>query len=409
MNTKAAAHLRIFIPFAAGYFLSYLYRTINSVIGPDLAEALGITPASLGLLTAAYFIAFASFQLPLGVLLDRYGPRRVEAALLLIAAAGALVFSRADTLSALVVGRAMIGFGVSACLMAAFKAYVLWFPIEQLPRVNGFQLAAGGLGALVATAPVQAALAFTDWRGVFLGLGILTLAAAAAIFCAVPTEGPVPKDMNWGDQIRGLGQVATSREFWRVAPWTTVSQATFLAVQGLWAGPWLRDVAGLERAAGARILLLLALAMTAGFVFSGSLAARLSRSGIRPMTTAAAGMVAFTGAQLLLVVPIAQAVALRWMLFGFLGTSGVVTYAALSQRFAAHLAGRVNTALNLLVFVAAFATQWGIGAIIQCWPAPPGGGYAPDGYAPAFGLLLVLQLLAALWYLLAGRRGRASF
>ncbi len=408
MKKSPTAHLRIFIPFALGYFLSYLYRTINAVIGPDLAGALGISPASLGLLTAAYFITFASFQLPLGVLLDRYGPRRVAAALLLIAAAGALVFSRANTLTALVIGRGLIGFGVSACLMAAFKAYVLWFPVEQLPRVNGFQLAAGGLGALVATAPVEAALAFTDWRGVFLGLALLTLVAAGAIFCIVPTERPAHTDAGWGDQIRGLGQILTSREFWRVAPWTTVSQAAFLALQGLWAGPWLRDVAGLERGAGARILLLLALAMTAGFVFSGSLAARLSRSGIRPMTTAAAGMAAFIVAQVLLLLPFARAAALRWMLFGFLGTTGVLTYAALSQRFPSHLAGRVNTALNLLVFVAAFATQWGVGVIIQSWPAPPGGGYAPEGYPPAFGLLVGLQMLAALWYFVAGRRGRAA-
>lgn len=117
--------VRLFAPFAFGYFLSYLFRTVNAVIAPDLARDLGLQPASLGLLTAAYFLAFAAFQLPLGVLLDRFGPRRVEAGLLLVAAAGALVFARAESLGGLIAGRALIGFGVSSCLMAAFKGFAL--------------------------------------------------------------------------------------------------------------------------------------------------------------------------------------------------------------------------------------------------------------------------------------------
>ena len=117
--------LRVFIPFALGYFLSYLYRVVNAVLAPDLASELGIGPSELGLLTAAYFITFAAFQLPLGVLLDRFGPRKIESFLLIFAAAGAFIFSRAETVTGLVIGRAFIGFGVSSCLMAAFKAFVL--------------------------------------------------------------------------------------------------------------------------------------------------------------------------------------------------------------------------------------------------------------------------------------------
>ena len=164
--------LRVFLPFAAGYFVSYLYRVVNAVIAPDLVADIGVGPSALGLLTATYFISFASFQLPLGVLLDRFGPRKVEAALLLFAALGAFIFARAESLTGLITGRAFIGFGVSACLMAAFKAYTLWFPREKWPLINGFQMAAGGLGALAATSPVEATLQFTDWRGVFMGLAL---------------------------------------------------------------------------------------------------------------------------------------------------------------------------------------------------------------------------------------------
>jgi MFS family permease len=177
MTIVPSSLLRVFLPFAAGYFLSFLYRVVNAVLAPELLRDLGLGSSSLGLLTATYFIAFASFQLPLGVLLDRYGPRWIEALLLLIAALGAFCFSRAESIGQLILGRALIGFGVSACLMAAFKAYTQWFSAERWPLINGLQMAAGGLGALAATSPVQWMLRWTDWRGVFLGLALLTLPA----------------------------------------------------------------------------------------------------------------------------------------------------------------------------------------------------------------------------------------
>lgn len=399
-------HLKIFLPFALGYFLSYLFRTINAVLGPDLAADLGVDASQLGLLTAAYFIAFAAFQLPLGVLLDRYGPRRIEAGLLVVAAAGALVFARSTSLAGLVVGRALIGLGVSACLMAAFKAFVIWFPMGQLPKINGYQMAAGSLGALAATAPVEAALSFTDWRGMFTLLAAVTLAVAAGIFFIVPERHAGPMDTRLGPQLRGLRKVLTSPVFWGVAPWATFSQATFLAIQGLWAGPWLRDVAAFERTAVAGTLFALAGAMVAGHIGLGTLAERLSRRGIRPMRIAAWGMAVFMGLLLFPILQIDIGPVLFWILFGFSGTAGILTYAVLSQSFPPDLAGRVNTALNLLVFVAAFAAQWGTGAIINLWPTMPNGGYAPDGYSYAFGSLFLLQFLSILWYWLAGVHAR---
>lgn len=400
--------LRVFIPFALGYFLSYLYRVVNAVLAPDLASELGIGPSELGLLTAAYFITFAAFQLPLGVLLDRFGPRKIESFLLIFAAAGAFIFSRAETVTGLVIGRAFIGFGVSSCLMAAFKAFVLWFRTEQLPLINGLQMAAGGFGALTATAPVEAALGITDWRGIFFILSIITLVVAAGVFTIVPEKRIEQNGESIKDQLKGILQVFSSLTFWRIAPLTVMSQTTFLAIQGLWSGPWLRDVAGLEREAVAHILLMIAAAMIAGFISMGAAAERLSRLGIKPIAVAVAGMMAFMVTLGLLILEVTAWAQTLWVLFGIFGTTGIIPYAVLSQSFPLHLSGRVNTGVNLLVFICAFAAQWGIGAIINLWPGTATGGYAPPGYQAGFTMMLCFQVIALLWFCAASVKMRRN-
>ena len=395
---------RVFLPFAAGYFLSYIFRVVNAVIAPDLVADIGVGPSALGMLTAVYFISFAAFQLPLGVLLDRFGPRKVEAVLLLFAGLGTFLFSRAESLAGLVVGRALIGFGVSACLMAAFKAYTLWFPRGKWPLVNGIQMAAGGFGALVATSPVEISLRYTNWRGVFAGLGILTLLIAGTVFLVVPEKEAESGRESLQSQMRGIHEVFTSRKFWRIAPLTTMSQATFLAIQGLWVGPWLTHVGKLERAAVAGVLFQVAVAMIIGFIFLGSLTERISRKGVPVATIAVTGMTLFMVVQLLLIIgPAGWAVPL-WLSFGFLGTASIIAYSALSQSFPVHLSGRVITAVNLLVFITAFAGQWAIGAIIGFYSHSVGGLLSPAGFQAGFGLMLSLQLAGLISYFLAGRR-----
>ena len=403
MPNSLAKRLQIFFPFACGYFLSYLYRVVNAVIAPDLVATIGIGPAELGLLTSAYFITFAAFQLPLGVLLDRVGPRRVEATLLIFAGLGAFIFARSHSVTGLIIGRALIGFGVSACLMAAFKAFAMWFSRQQLPAINGFQMAAGGLGALTATAPVEAALQFTDWRGVFTVLAVLTIAVALLIFFMVPDREPEGGKEDMSAQLRGVANVFKSIVFWRIAPWAVMSQASFLSIHGLWSGPWLRDVAGLSRTTTANVLFWVATAMVFGFISMGSLTERLSRAGVRPIKVAAAGMFVFMMIQALVILELTDWALPLWVCFGIFGTTGILPYAVLSQSFPAHLTGRVNTALNLLVFIAAFAAQWGIGAVINLWPVAASGGYAPAGYQAAFSVMLGLQTVTFLWFVVASR------
>jgi MFS family permease len=188
------AILLVFLPFAAGYYLSYLYRTINALIATQLSASMQLGASELGLLTSVYFLSFAAVQLPVGVGLDRYGPRRVQGFLLLIAAVGAAVFASAHSLPALIVGRALIGLGVAGALIAGLKSLVQWFPKDRLPFFNGCFVMVGALGAITATAPAEMLIAWIGWRALFGLLAAATAASALAIVCLSPEPariGPV--------------------------------------------------------------------------------------------------------------------------------------------------------------------------------------------------------------------------
>lgn len=385
---------RVFLPFAAGYFLSQLLRSVNAVVARDLIEDLSLDAWTVGFLTSAYFLAFAAAQLPVGVALDRYGPRRTESALLVFAALGALVFSRAESVPGLVAARALIGLGVSACLMASFHAFVLWAPGARLPFLNGAVMAAGAMGSLTATAPVEWGVGLIGWRSLFAILAGLTIAVGLFLFFSAP-DASEPSKESLRKVIGGVGGIFGNRAFWSIAPLSILHQGTYLAIQSLWAGPWLRDVAGLDRSAVASHLLTLALGMAFGYLGLGYLTERLGRRGISPLLVWGAAALVFQvtqGAIVLGLVPWARAL---WFSFGLFGASGMLGYAILTRRFPVAMAGRVNTGLNVMVFAAAFAIQSGIGAVID-WLSPAGA-FSAEGYRVAFGVVLALQTLALVW------------
>jgi MFS family permease len=401
MNTTL---LRVFIPFALGYVISYMLRTVNAVIAPNLVAELQLSAGELGLMTSVFFASFAAFQLPLGLLLDRYGPRRTEAALMLITAAGAVLFAISQTATGLIVGRLLLGLGTSACLMAAMTAFVLWFPRDRIPMINGCQMAAGGLGALISTVPVANAAELIGWRGVFWVVAGFSVVVAAMIFTVVPERSAEKKIGGLKAKINGIGEIFTSSLFWRIAPLTVASQASFISLQSLWSGPWLHDVGGIARADVSDRLSIIAGCMIVGFILVGSLAARLNRLGIETMRIAVIGSFIFMTVQVSLIFMGPQYPTLIWAAFGFFGTVGILGYGALSQNFAQELAGRVVTGLNLLVFTAAFAVQWGVGLIIDQWPAAVSGAYAKEAYDAAFMVLVVVQALTMIWYLIYRRK-----
>ncbi len=394
---------RIFIPFACGYFISYLFRTINAVISPKLTQELGLDATSLGLLTSAYFLAFALFQFPLGVLLDRYGPRRVQSGLLVIAASGSLIFGLSHSLTGLLIGRALIGLGVSGCLMAAFKAFTQWFPVHKLPAMNGYVLAAGGLGALSATIPVEAALRITDWHTLFIILGAMTLGTAALVFFVYPEREMTHGHATIGEQLRGAAGIFASGKFWRIAPLAIFIQATFMSIQGLWAAPYLRDVAKLSQPDIAQYLFAMACAMVAGQFLSGTVATALAKRGFAPSKLFALNAIVIIVVWSALAMQWFPRSLIAWMVVGFCGSASSISYSILTPAFASSLSGRVSTAINLVVFVTAFIMQWAMGAVINLWPATAHG-YATQGYQAAFVTCLILQVLSLVWYLVSARK-----
>ncbi len=386
---------RVFLPFAVGYFLSQWFRSVNAVVSADLIRELSLDAWTVGLLTSAYFFAFAMGQIPVGVALDRFGPRRTESSLLLVAVAGALVFARSESSLGLMVGRGLIGLGVSACLMASFHAFVLWAPSERLPFLNGAMMAVGALGALSATAPVEWALSQVTWREIFTALAFVTL--GVALFLRVAAPDPERRTTtSLGETTRGLGEVYSSRIFWSVAPLSLTQQGTYLAVQSLWAGPWLRDVAGLGRSEVASHLLTLALSMAVGFLGIGYVAEKIGRRGVPPEFVFTVCAAAFQTTLATIALGFVAVPRLVWVLFGLFGASGMLSYGILTRRFPKEMAGRVNACLNVLVFASAFTIQAAIGAIIDWWS--PAGTFSTDGYRVAFGSALALQTISLVWF-----------
>ena len=386
----------LYSAFAAGYFLSYLYRTVNAVISPELTRELSLAPGSLGFLTSAYFLAFGAMQLPLGMLLDRFGPRRVEPVLLAIAAAGALGFALSDGLPGLTLGRAIIGAGVASCLMAPLKGLSAWYPPERHASLSSWVMVAGGLGALAATAPLELALRFFDWREAFFALAALTLGVAAWQWLVVPDTQKPASALGLAAQWGGVRRVFAHPRFWWIAPLGGFGMGAFMAVQGLWAVPWMMDVEGLARADAAAHLFAMSAVILGGYLALGVFASALARRGIRPQHLFAAGF-SLNAAMLVTIIAGVPGGVVWWSLYGLGAAANILAFAVLNEGFAPDLAGRANTALNLVMFVGSFATQWGIGVVVDAARTFAAADTA-TGLRFAFALVAALDVATLVWF-----------
>lgn len=385
-----------FLPFALGYFLSFLFRSLNAVVAPALRSELGLDDAAIGVVTSMYLAAFVVAQLPAGVALDRFGPRRVAPVMLLVTAFGAVIFAFGHDVVTLSIGRALIGLGLSVALMCGFKANVLYWPIGRLPLVNAIMMTFGGLGAAMATRPVQWLLVDLDWRQVFLGLGAVTIAVALYQFFAAPHYERGGKG-RLGDELRGLTGILKSRLFWSAGLAPTFSLGVWICYASFWAAGWLRDVAHLDEPSVGVALFALSIAIVPGYFFSGMIVDILHKRGVR------GGRVLLVYGMLFLAIhiPIAfnftAAPKLLWFAYVMFGGMPVVCYALVTRAFASELAGRVNTTLNLMCMLIAFVMQAAIGPALA-WMEAAHGLSRAEAHQIVTVVLLAMQAVIWGWF-----------
>ena len=398
--TPSRIVLTALLPFACGYFMSYLLRAVNAVVAPDLVKDAGLTPSQLGLLTAAYLGAFALFQLPLGVLLDRYGPRKVQAGLLSIAALGCLAFAWAPGFIGLLAARAVIGLGFSAGLMASYKSSATWVPIGRRSLANTAIMSVGALGVVAATEPTEYLVSLIGWRGAFIVFAGFIMLTVLFILLVAPRNDTSGASAPLGRQVGQMLAIIKTPLFWRLAPLLGFTSGVQIGIQSLWAGPWLRDVMGLSREGVAHHLMYMAFAFMFGILSVGLIADRLGRRGIGPMQVMLGFNVICIAAQLLIVFRVGPLMFPAWLVIAAFSQVAILAFPWFAARIGKDLAGRSNATINFTMFVVAFATQYLVGFIIGLFPASASG-YSPDGYSWAIGLFLVAQIVALLWYLAA--------
>ena len=372
------------------------------MLGPRLAAEFGLSAGQLGLLTASYFAASILIQLPLGMMLDRYGPRRVNAALFVLTVAGALLFASAGSYEALVLGRALIGLGVAAALMGAMHAFVLWNPREKIGVLIAVVYATGGLGILVTSFPLAWALGVFTWREIFVALAGVSLAIVLLLAFWVPERTAARRPESLRAQLAGLGEILRDPGVRRATLVLAANQFAVIPLLNLWMATWLRDVAGFAEGAVAWMLALVALAMIAGYLVFGRVGDALVRRGGTEFPAYVAVLASTLAVLAPLVLGVTQGLTILWPLFIFFGMGASLAFAIANRRFPPEYAGRVNTVLNFFALLAMFSGQWLIGGVLGLWPQTPGGGYDPRGYTVALGVQWVV-LAAALVWLWSGR------
>ena len=368
----------------------------RSTVAGTLTAEFGLGAGDLGLLTSVYYLTFAAAQIPIGILLDRYGPGQIQSAVMVAAAVGAALFAVSDNFWLLLGGRALIGLGVAASLTAGLKALVLWFPKERVPLLDGLMIMLGALGALTATLPAEFLLVSMGWRALFELLAIVSAGCALVIYLVVP-EMPGAISVAGGPTHGSLTTVYADARFWRLAPLSATCIGTSWALQGLWAAPWLGDVERLDRPALLQHLLVMAIALSLGALLWGVAVDRLRRRGVEPR--ALLGLVAtiFIVTQLALILRLPLPSYVPWIVVAAVGAGTVLSYAILAEYFPAELAGRANAALNLFHIGGAFVVQYMTGLVVQLW-APTDGHYPEIAYQTAFAFNVGLQIAATIWF-----------
>ena len=376
--TAARASVPLFLTFTAGYFLSYFLRSANAVLAPDLQRDVGLGPADLGLMTSLFFAAYAAAQVPVGVALDRWGPRGVAVSLMSLGVAGALLFAIGTSLPTLALGRMLLGVGTGSVLLAGLKAFALWWPAHRFATISGVYFSAGSLGALLATSPLAWANAAFGWRTTFVAAAAAVAAVTVLVWLRTPPAARRPSRPDAGAGVTpGTGATAPQPRgtSWALASIMLIGAAhtgPVLAFQTLWGGPYLYGGYGVDAATAGRFLLALSLGVSAGYGSSGAMA---DRFGLRRVTLMSG--VAFALVQLALAAAVPGVTSLAWVLplYALLGFTGGYCVLALSNARAllgVTRSGRATGIVNGASIGGVFAMQWGIGLVVEAVGGPDG-------------------------------------
>ncbi|MBT9507861.1 MFS transporter [Rhodoferax sp.] len=370
MNTLSRRDcIVVFLAFAFAYFLSALIRAITATLSPTLTAEFALNARDLGLLAGGYFLGFAATQLPLGTWLDRHGPRKVILYFLAAAVLGCVAFSLATSFSGLLAARILCGVGVSACLMAPLTGYRRWFAATAQMRANSWMLMTGSLGMVASTLPVQWLMPLVGWRALFVALAVLVLGAMVLIAWKVPQwHATVPATQDEAPVNASYAEVWRHPYFRKMAPLGFFCYGGLVAMQTLWAAPWMIKVAGYSPLQAATGLFWINVAMLLTFWTWGMVNPWLTRRGIHADRLIALGLpVSFV----LLAIIIGASDDLStgsgalWALYCVSCTFVSLAQPAVGMAFSPSLAGRALSAYNLLIFAGVFTVQWGIGLAID--------------------------------------------
>lgn len=397
-----ALRWRLFGTLALIYILVYFYRVSLAVVSADVSRDLALTPQQLGTLAGVLFYVYAVAQIPLGPMIDRIGPRLVISGCGLLTTIGGLLFARAGSLAMAMAGRVLIGIGTAAVLMATFTIFSHWYSKQEFSRVSGLMVAVGNLGNLGGTAPLAIAVGWFGWRTSFLIIALLQGLVTVLIFCKVQDRPPqllepVGETPVQPGMLAAWGVIARNPSFWLLAALAFSWYGNYLAVQGLWGGPFLMHLFGLSRAGAGKMLMW----TSVGFIIGSPLMDRLAKSLFHSYTrTLLVGQLCLVGLMtgFLGWLPLLPGWLLPFyfLLVGLTVSSGVMIYPITRATVPVSMVGTGLTSLNFFVLMGAATTQQGMGLVIdRC------GGYTVEGFRTAFSLPVVALLLTSLLFLFA--------
>ena len=372
--------LIVLMPIMLAFSLSQFFRSAQALLAGPLRDELAITPEQLGLISGSFHFAFALMQIPVGVLLDRFGPRLTNGFLTMVTVAGVIIFANAQNVLGLMTGQAVIGLGCSAAFMSALVLAARWTAPEKFAAASGLIVSFSLVGVLASSTPLATLVEAYGWRTVYYGLAGVALIAVALDFILVRDNPPghtahAQRGESVMDVLRGMISVWSNRQVWLLCGVAFFSYPAILTVRGLWGGPYLQDMFDLGAVDVGNILLV----MTIGMILGPPTYGQLSRK-MPDKTRGLIVLAVLVGAVACLlqafIGPLGTGVAMVLLfIHGFLGSSATLNYAASRKAVAEHQIGRVLTTINLATFAGLFVLQGIAGLIVGQYETDPALGY----------------------------------